>query len=101
MKIYTKTGDRGDTGLFGGPRVAKDAPRIEAYGAVDELNSALGVARSQGLPPETDSLLARIQNDLFSVGAELATPSRGDRPTPHVADSDIAALEQAIDRHQA
>jgi cob(I)alamin adenosyltransferase len=95
MKIYTKTGDRGDTGLFGGPRVAKDAPRIEAYGAVDELNSALGVARSQGFPPETDSLLARIQNDLFSVGAELATPSAGGRPTPHVADSDIAALEQA------
>jgi cob(I)alamin adenosyltransferase len=100
MKIYTKTGDRGDTGLFGGPRVAKDAPRIEAYGAVDELNSALGVARSQKLPPEIDSLVARIQNDLFSVGAELATPSAGGRPTPHVADSDIAALEQAIDGYQ-
>src|SRR5262245_6319836 len=58
VKIYTKTGDAGDTGLFGGPRVSKDAPRIEAYGTVDELNSALGVARAHDLPWDIDELLA-------------------------------------------
>ncbi len=74
MKIYTKTGDGGETGLFGGPRVPKDSPRIEAFGAVDELNALLGLARAESLPSEIDDLLARIQSELFDLGAELATP---------------------------
>jgi hypothetical protein len=73
MKIYTKTGDEGETGLFAGPRVWKNDLRIEAYGVVDELNAFLGWGRAQTLPPEIDSILERIQHDLFAVGAELAT----------------------------
>ena len=100
MKIYTKTGDRGDTGLFGGPRVSKDAPRIEAYGTVDELNSVLGVARAAGLDSEFDALLGRIQNDLFALGAQLATPDPVAHHTALVGPDQIAALEQAIDRFE-
>ena len=71
MKIYTRTGDEGDTGLFGGGRVGKDDPRVEAYGAVDELNAALGWARSAELMPRIDEVLAPIQRDLFAIGALL------------------------------
>jgi cob(I)alamin adenosyltransferase len=74
MKIYTKTGDDGTTGLYGGGRVRKDHARIEAFGAVDELNAAVGLARAEPLPAEIDILLKRIQNELFDLGAELATP---------------------------
>ena len=74
MKIYTKTGDSGETGLFGGPRVKKSDPRVEAYGEVDKLNAALGAARALVEDPEIDAQLARIQEELFCVGAELATP---------------------------
>jgi cob(I)alamin adenosyltransferase len=101
MKIYTKTGDRGDTGLFGGPRVGKDSPRIEAYGTVDELNSVLGVARSEGVAAEVDGILAQIQNELFAVGAELATPKPEAHRVPTVGQDHIAALEAAIDGHEA
>ncbi len=101
MKIYTKTGDSGQTGLFGGPRVGKDNPRIEAYGAVDELNAALGLARTEPLPVEIDRLLARVQNELFDLGAELATPNPAAHGTDTLGPSQIAALEQAIDRHEA
>ncbi len=101
MKIYTKTGDEGETGLFAGPRVSKDHPRIEAYGAVDELNSALGVARTEAMPGEIDALLQQIQNDLFSVGAELATPNPRERGTDLIGQAHVAALEAAIDRHEA
>jgi cob(I)alamin adenosyltransferase len=73
MKIYTKTGDDGTTGLFGGARIAKDDPRVEAYGAVDELNSVVGLARSAKPSSAIDALLASIQAELFVVGAELAT----------------------------
>jgi cob(I)alamin adenosyltransferase len=73
MKIYTKTGDTGETGVFGGPRVAKDDPRIEAYGTVDELNAVLGLIRCQKLPPDVGDLIERIQNELFDVGAEPAS----------------------------
>jgi cob(I)alamin adenosyltransferase len=73
MKIYTRTGDQGDTGLFGGGRVPKDHPRVAAYGDVDELNSALGVVRA-GAAGFFDSLLESIQRDLFSIGGQLATP---------------------------
>jgi cob(I)alamin adenosyltransferase len=100
MKIYTKTGDRGDTGLFGGPRVSKDAPRIEAYGTVDELNSVLGVARSSGLDEAIGDLLQRIQNDLFALGAQLATPDPATHQTALVGARQIAALEEAIDHFE-
>jgi cob(I)alamin adenosyltransferase len=76
MKIYTKTGDKGKTSLFGGLRVSKDALRIEAYGTVDELNSHLGAIRSLKPGNEIDQVLEKMQNDLFTLGADLATPSR-------------------------
>jgi cob(I)alamin adenosyltransferase len=74
LKIYTKTGDAGETGLFGGGRVRKDHPRTAAYGDVDELNSALGVARATAPAGLFDELLEEIQRDLFSIGGRLATP---------------------------
>ena len=98
MKIYTKTGDEGHTGLFGGPRVRKDDVRIEAYGTVDELNAALGLARCQPLPPEIDQCLLRVQSELFSVGAELATPDPQKHGTALIGERQVAALEAAIDR---
>lgn len=75
MKIYTRTGDEGETGLFGGGRVPKDHPRVTAYGEVDELNSAIGVARA--MPPVQffDPLLEAVQRDLFAIGGQLATPN--------------------------
>ena len=74
MKIYTKTGDAGETGLFGGGRVPKDHARVEAYGDVDELNSCLGVVRSTQPVHLFDELMETIQRDLFSLGGQLATP---------------------------
>ncbi|HKD37742.1 MAG TPA: cob(I)yrinic acid a,c-diamide adenosyltransferase [Pirellulales bacterium] len=101
MKIYTKTGDRGETGLFGGPRVRKDSPRIEAYGTVDELNAFLGFARCEPLPAEIDQFLSRIQSALFKVGAELATPDPARHGTSVIGGKEIADLERAIDRFDA
>src|SRR5262249_18440621 len=75
VRISTKTGDDGNTGLLGSRRVAKDAPRVEVYGTVDELNATLGVARAQGLDPDADRLLAMLQDELFVVGSALADPS--------------------------
>lgn len=102
MKIYTRTGDEGETGLFGGPRVRKDHVRIEAYGAIDELNAVLGAARLYvaTLDSAMDALLASIQNDLFDLGAELATPDPQKRRRV-VSPEQIARLEQAIDRYEA
>jgi cob(I)alamin adenosyltransferase len=100
-KIYTKTGDDGRTGLFGGPRVAKDDTRIEAYGAVDELNALLGLVRSEGPPEELDELLAQLQHDLFALGAELATPEPEKMGTRWIGSPHIERLEQAIDKHDA
>ena len=74
MKIYTKTGDAGETGLFGGGRVPKDHVRVQAYGDVDELNSAIGVVRAAQPVHFCDDLLESIQRDLFSLGGHLATP---------------------------
>jgi len=74
MKIYTKTGDAGETALFGGQRVPKDALRIEAYGTVDELNAFLGQTITQCTSPDIRSRLLRVQGELFQVGADLATP---------------------------
>jgi cob(I)alamin adenosyltransferase len=74
MKIYTRTGDEGETGLFGGGRVAKDHPRVAAYGDVDELSSAIGVARATQPVQFFDELLETVQRDLFAIGGHLATP---------------------------
>jgi len=101
MKIYTKTGDAGETGLFAGPRVRKDDPRIEAYGAVDELNAFLGLARCESLPATVEQTLVRVQSELFSVGAELATPEPEKHGTALVGDVQITALERAIDELDA
>ncbi len=100
MKIYTKTGDTGSTGLFGGPRVAKDDERIEAYGTVDELNAALGLVRAVGLDEDFDEQLAQIQSELFSIGAELATPDPDARGVRIIGPAHIARLEQLIDQHE-
>lgn len=74
MKIYTKTGDKGETGLFGGPRVSKNSSRIEAYGTIDELNSFIGLAITEIRDNSLKNLLEKLQNELFNVGADLATP---------------------------
>lgn len=101
MKIYTKTGDRGDTGLFGGGRVPKSHPRVDAYGEVDELNAALGLARALEPMPRIDELLVPIQRDLFAIGALLATPNlekmRQHLEKARVDEARVAQLEQAID----
>jgi cob(I)alamin adenosyltransferase len=101
MKIYTKTGDTGDTGLFGGGRVPKDDDRVEAYGDVDELNAVLGLVRAVEPLPRIDEVLVPIQRDLFSIGALLATPDL-DKMKRHLEKANIdqrriEALEQAID----
>ncbi len=103
MKIYTKTGDGGDTGLFGGPRVRKSDPRVEAYGDVDELNAAIGAARAVVEDPELDAELARVQAELFCVGAELATPhgAKARSGIPPVDAAWIARFERAIDAWEA
>jgi cob(I)alamin adenosyltransferase len=97
VKIYTKTGDAGETGLFGGTRVSKASARVSAYGDVDELNSALGLARLHPIDDERDALLASIQSELFHVGAELAARSGKDIGIPQVSDAEIEELERAID----
>ena len=76
MKIYTKTGDAGETSLFDGTRVSKADVRVAAYGEVDELQASLGVARACGLPADLDDMCVALQRDLFAVGARLADPSR-------------------------
>jgi cob(I)alamin adenosyltransferase len=98
--IYTKTGDSGETGLFGGGRVGKDDARVDAYGEVDELNAAIGIARSMGLDPELDDLAQAIQDQLFTVGSVLATPrgSKAESVIPKVEPAWVADMESAIDR---
>ena len=107
-KIYTKTGDRGETGLFGGRRVPKNDPRVEAYGDVDELNSVLGVAiihlRADGVDDIADGLRA-VQADLFTLGANLATPAPedGGRESGHIPALPLgrtAELEEWIDQEE-
>jgi cob(I)alamin adenosyltransferase len=102
MKIYTKTGDRGDTGLFGGGRVGKDHPRVQAYGEVDELNAVIGVVlATEPKLPEVDDVLATVQRDLFGIGALLATPDiekmRQHLEKAQIGDARIAELERVID----
>jgi cob(I)alamin adenosyltransferase len=101
MKIYTRTGDLGETGLFGGPRVMKDSLRIEALGAVDELNATLGMVRTEEVSGDLEMILARVQAELFEVGAELASPDPVARGTRSIGLPQIEFLEQAIDRFEA
>jgi cob(I)alamin adenosyltransferase len=104
-KIYTRTGDDGTTALGTGERRPKHDLRVEAYGSVDEANAAIGLARAHlGQAGEIDAMLARIQNDLFDVGADLATPAQGlppGREALRVAASQVERLEQEIDRLNA
>jgi cob(I)alamin adenosyltransferase len=95
VKIYTRTGDAGETSLFGGARVSKSDPRIDAYGTVDELNAFIGAARADSQISSIDSQLASVQSDLFDVGAQLASP--GSSRFTGVDASRITALENAID----
>ena len=97
MKIYTKSGDDGKTGLFRGPRVSKDDARIEAYGTVDELSSVIGVVRAAEVPGDVDSVLQRIQCQLFALGAQLATPNPEDHGTHLIRSSEITWIEETID----
>jgi cob(I)alamin adenosyltransferase len=101
VKIYTRTGDAGETSLFDGTRVGKDDPRVEAYGDVDELNAWLGFARASGLDPALDAELIAIQRDLFALGAQLADPA--DKIASRVTkalidDAHVERLELLIDR---
>lgn len=95
MKIYTRTGDAGETSLFGGTRVPKNDARIEAYGTIDELNSTIGVVRAAGPPSRVDRTLHDAQLDLFEIGAHLASP--GTSRFPGVDEARVAALESEID----
>lgn len=98
MKIYTRTGDKGETSLFGGKRLPKDAPRIESYGTVDELNSVIGICRSLNNQSEIDSVLENIQQDLFILGTELATPEDSKKsPIRLISEEDIFRIEKLID----
>lgn len=98
MKIYTKTGDKGKTSLFGGERVSKDTYRIEAYGCVDELNAHLGVVRSLKPPVEIERVLDRVQHELFVLGADLATPpSKPPKKINRTEPRHIEQLEKDID----
>ncbi|MCL6550108.1 MAG: cob(I)yrinic acid a,c-diamide adenosyltransferase [Acidothermus cellulolyticus] len=101
-RIYTRTGDDGTTALAAGGRVAKTDPRLSAFGSCDEANTVIGVALALGgIPADVGALLRDIQNDLFDVGADLATPVDPDprRPALRIVDADIARLEAAIDRY--
>lgn len=98
MKIYTKTGDMGETGLFGAGRVSKSHERVEAYGTVDELNTQLGVLLTHSLPEPASDWLRRIQNELFNLGSDLATPpSTTAKSIVRVAPDAAEWLEGAID----
>ncbi len=102
VKIYTKTGDDGSTGLFGGIRTPKDAARVEAYGTVDELNAAIGLVRCETIELELDKVLETVQSVLFDLGADLATPGtaiqqRGRSVVSRLSNSTILEVEQAID----
>ena len=102
MKIYTKTGDSGETGFYGGSRIPKDSQRVEALGTVDELNACIGYATSHIQDAELNALLRRIQNELFDLGADLATLD--DHPKAdslRIASDLTSALESEIDRFQA
>jgi cob(I)alamin adenosyltransferase len=99
FKIYTKTGDKGQTSLIGGTRVPKYHPRIEAYGTIDELKSYIGLIRDQQISDEIRELLLEIQDRLFTIESQLAhdPETKLSRPLPEIAESDITLLEKSID----
>jgi cob(I)alamin adenosyltransferase len=101
-RIYTRGGDKGETSLGDGTRVAKQSPRVEAYGTVDEANAAIGLARLH-VDADADAMLARIQNDLFDLGADLCTPEDGRRAAGalRIVAAQVARLEGEIDRMNA
>jgi cob(I)alamin adenosyltransferase len=104
VKIYTRTGDKGETALFGGQRVPKDHPRVAAYGSIDELNATLGLAIVAVSQRTIAKLLQGVQNDLFDIGAELSSPKPVKRDAKDVfflPQEKIAVLEEAIDRYDA
>jgi cob(I)alamin adenosyltransferase len=101
MKIYTKGGDNGETGLFGGERVPKDSIRIEAYGTVDELNSFIGLTLNEIKDSEVKKLLSRIQNSLFTLGSDLAAPANEKDKKyniPRIKKSHYEEIEKEIDK---
>jgi cob(I)alamin adenosyltransferase len=103
-KIYTRTGDRGETGLVDGSRLSKSAPRMAAIGDVDELNSAIGVALTHALPDDARAQLGRIQNELFDLGADFATPGPDFAPSEmslRIVPSQVERLEAEIDAMNA
>jgi cob(I)alamin adenosyltransferase len=101
MKIYTRTGDDGSTGLYGGGRVPKSDLRVEAMGAIDELNAQLGVTRTLGLPDNYDSILELLQNQMLDLGAEIATPDAVERGTDFLQPKHVEQLEKWIDHFDA
>ena len=102
MKIYTKTGDKGSTSLFGGKRVPKNNIRIEAYGTVDELNASLGVIISENVSNTVKESLKKIQNDLFVLGGDLATPLEETKvKIPRTTESMVLILEKEIDLYDS
>ena len=104
MKLYTRTGDTGETSLFGKTRVGKADPRVDAYGEVDELNAWIGFVRTHEIDPDLDAALVHIQRDLFALGAQLADPSErlSERLTKaFLTDDDVTRLENLIDRLDA
>ncbi|HWC74697.1 MAG TPA: cob(I)yrinic acid a,c-diamide adenosyltransferase [Gemmatimonadales bacterium] len=107
MKIYTKTGDAGQTSLFGGDRVSKDDPRVQAYGDVDEANAAIGLAAALEPAEFESAALQTIQRDLFTIGAELATPDSAKlekvlaRIGTPIGAAEVRVLEELIDAHEA
>jgi cob(I)alamin adenosyltransferase len=100
--MYTRTGDKGETGLFSGERVSKDSLRVEAYGTIDELSSWIGYTKTIVEDREFDALLERVQQDLFVVGTELATrPKKSETQKPEVTGAMVKRLEEEIDRLDA
>lgn len=104
MKIYTKGGDKGETGLFGGDRVSKDSLRIDSYGTIDELNSFIGLAFLEVKDEEIKGILKRIQNQLFTLGSDLAAPDTEKNRKyniPRVSEEFYLSLERDIDRFES
>lgn len=99
MKIYTKTGDKGQTSLIGGTRVAKHHIRIEAYGTIDELNSYIGLIRSQAIDEHSKTILIEVQDRLFTIGSLLASdPDKSKMKVPDLLEGDVFLLENEIDK---
>ncbi len=99
MKIYTKTGDEGDTGLQGGKRISKSSVRIRSYGDVDEINSVLGLVLSHKIDQDVEELLKEIQNELFVLGSDLSNPNMDDKQN-RISKNMIEELEKKIDEYE-